>query len=66
MLTAGKKTVLNVSRVPDGTRLVVSESEWAAGPSASNSLETLEAPPGFEPGNEGFAVPCHTNLATVP
>ena len=26
----------------------------------------MEAPPGFEPGNEGFAVPCLTNLATVP
>src|SRR3954471_22587087 len=25
----------------------------------------VEAPPGFEPGNEGFAVPCLTNLATV-
>ena len=26
----------------------------------------MEAPPGFEPGYEGFAVPCLTNLATVP
>src|SRR3954449_3678729 len=29
-------------------------------------LVVVEAPPGFEPGNEGFAVPCLTNLATVP
>src|ERR1700737_4465509 len=26
----------------------------------------MEAPAGFEPANEGFAVPCLTNLATVP
>ena len=26
----------------------------------------MEAPAGFEPANAGFAVPCLTNLATVP
>src|SRR5207253_52529 len=31
-----------------------------------NSDERVEAPGGFEPPYEGFAVPCLTNLATVP
>ena len=40
------------------------------GPKTLISLESeglgMEAPAGFEPANAGFAVPCLTNLATVP
>src|SRR5438067_6288904 len=39
---------------------------WSTPGSPSASPRTVEAPPGFEPGYEGFAVPCLTNLATVP
>src|SRR5438067_7724624 len=53
-------------RRPSSSPRTQPRATWSTTGSRSASPRTVEAPPGFEPGYEGFAVPCLTNLATVP
>ena len=56
---AGKKSRFDLSRDPEGSlRLPATALDEQS--SSSLTRLSLEVPPGFEPGNEGFADPCLT------